>query len=88
MIKQVAEAGHKAGIPVCLCREMAGQNAALPMLIGLRIDSLSMNPASIQVIKQAITRLTMNRAEKLAACVMELDLPEEITNCWKIVFRI
>ncbi len=54
MIRQVVAAGHAAGIPVAMCGEMAGDARAVPLLLGLGLDSLSMNPLAIPRVKQVL----------------------------------
>lgn len=54
MIRQVVAAGHAAGIPVGMCGEMAGDARAVPLLLGLGLDSLSMNPLAIPGVKQVL----------------------------------
>ncbi len=57
MIKQTVDAGHQAGISVAMCGEMAGDPRAVPLLLGLGVDHLSMNALAIPRVKQ-IVRLT------------------------------
>jgi multiphosphoryl transfer protein len=63
-IKQVVEAGHAAGIWVGLCGELAGNELATPLLVGLGLDELSMNAPAIPAVKQAIRGLTRAAAQK------------------------
>lgn len=57
MISQVVRAGRGAGVKVAMCGEMAGDQRAVPLLIGLGLDELSVNAQSIPRVKQ-IVRLT------------------------------
>jgi phosphotransferase system enzyme I (PtsI) len=70
MIRQVVGAGKEAGIPVALCGEMGGDVMSLPILLGLEVDSISMNPVSIPAIKDTIRRLSFKEAKALAQAAL------------------
>ena len=73
LIAQTAAAGQKAGIPVTVCGEMAGDPLALPLLLAMGVKILSMAPASLLEIKAAIHKLSRERAENLWLHVQTLD---------------
>src|SRR5213076_1835535 len=51
LIKMTVDAGHKHGIWVGLCGEMAGDPKLTPLLIGLGVDELSAAPPSVPQVK-------------------------------------
>jgi phosphotransferase system enzyme I (PtsI) len=57
MIKYVADIAKSSDVEVCMCGEMAGDPMNIPILLGLGISKLSMNPQSIPVIKKIIRSL-------------------------------
>jgi len=57
MIKHVTDVGKEKGIKVFMCGEMAGDPFNVPILLGLGIDELSMNPQSIPAVKNMIRSL-------------------------------
>lgn len=59
MIQQTVQAAHQAGIWVGLCGELAADPLAAPILLGLGLDQVSLNPQAIPGFKQAIAQLTM-----------------------------
>lgn len=63
MIKQVSDVAKDAGIPLSICGEMAGQPINIPILLGLGIQEMSMNPRSIPLIKQAIRELSVQETQ-------------------------
>lgn len=65
-IKQIVEAGHAANIPVAVCGEMAADPYCLPVLLGLAVDSLSVNPIAVPGIKNIIRRLDRSDCQTLA----------------------
>ncbi|MEN8258690.1 MAG: phosphoenolpyruvate--protein phosphotransferase [Thermodesulfobacteriota bacterium] len=71
MIAQVVEAGHDAGIEVGLCGEMAGDVDALPILLGLGLDTLSMHPLAIPYVKKMVRKTVSDEAEMLAVDLLE-----------------
>ncbi len=71
LIDMTVKAAHAAGIEVCLCGEMARNPIHATILIGLHIDSLSMAPASIPLIKGLIRRVPFSEAERIASMALE-----------------
>ncbi|MEJ2687825.1 MAG: phosphoenolpyruvate--protein phosphotransferase [Gammaproteobacteria bacterium] len=54
LIQMVIDAGHKAGIPVSMCGEMAGDARYTRLLLGLGLTEFSMQAASVLEIKGII----------------------------------
>jgi phosphotransferase system enzyme I (PtsI) len=65
MIKQVADVARQKGIKVFMCGEMAGTPHHIPILVGMGIDELSMNPQSIPVVKRVIRSIKLADTRKL-----------------------
>lgn len=53
-IGQIIEAGHKEGIKVGMCGEMAGDKNAVPKLLELGLDEFSMSAGSIDYVREQI----------------------------------
>jgi len=58
LIARTAEYGRRAGIAVSLCGDMAGDVRCVPALLERGLRELSVNPAALAQIKQAIDRLS------------------------------
>ncbi|MBN2282941.1 MAG: phosphoenolpyruvate--protein phosphotransferase [Deltaproteobacteria bacterium] len=65
LIKQVVEAGHRAGIKVAMCGEMAGDPLYALVLMGLGLDGLSMTPLAIPRIKKIMRESTYSESTEL-----------------------
>ena len=78
LMRQTILAAHHGGIPVGVCGEVAGQTAAVPIMVGLGIDYLSLNLTAIAGIKQAISQITLRKAEYLASRALEMESAEEV----------
>ncbi len=57
MVKHVTDVGKDKGIKTFMCGEMAGDLIHIPILLGLEMDELSMNPQSIPGVKSMIRSL-------------------------------
>jgi phosphoenolpyruvate-protein kinase (PTS system EI component) len=57
MIRRVVEAAHAYDRPVTVCGEMAGDPSAVPILVRLGVDELSMNAPGIPSIKALVRGL-------------------------------
>ncbi len=73
MIQQTVQAGHQAGISVGLCGELAADSLAVPILLGLGLDSVSLNPQAIPRFKQVIVQLTAQEAQAIANSALQQD---------------
>jgi phosphotransferase system enzyme I (PtsI) len=78
LIQMVVEAAHAHGKWVSVCGELASDPLAVPLLVGLGVDELSMNAPAIPRAKQTIRSLDYASARTLALCVMEVDTPEDV----------
>lgn len=78
MIKVVIDAGHKEGLQVSLCGEMAGEPSQALLLIGMGIDTLSTSSNSILPIKKLIRSMHFEDAQNLLCKVLDLSTAEEI----------
>ena len=73
LIHQTIEAGHRAGIPVAMCGEMAGDPLYMLILLGLGLDGLSMNPVTIPRVKQVIRLISYAESRRLVLEALESD---------------
>ena len=78
LIKQAVDVGHKAGIRVAMCGEMAGEPLYTMILLGLELDELSMNPLAIPRVKKIIRGATLKESKALLNKVMTLSSAQEI----------
>lgn len=78
LMKQTVDAGHKAHIPVSLCGEMAGEPLYVPILLGLNLDSLSMNPQAVPRVKNLICRSSMKDSCRFVKKVLQISTAKEI----------
>lgn len=59
VIKHVADMAREKGIKVFMCGEMASDPICIPVLLGLGLDELSMNPQSIPAVKSMVRSLNI-----------------------------
>jgi len=78
MIKHVADVAKDKGIKVFMCGEMAGDPAYIPILLGLGMDELSMNPQSIPAVKSMIRSLKLKDARRFVKAVLKLTTAADI----------
>ncbi len=79
-IKHVVDAAHQSGIEVSLCGEVAADPFCVPILMGMQIDSLSMNPQAIPGIKRIIRQTTMAECKDLLRRVLECRTVNKINK--------
>jgi phosphotransferase system enzyme I (PtsI) len=87
LIKLTADAGHKHGLWVGVCGEMAGDPVYVPLLLGLGVTELSVAPAIVPQIKYLIRRMKMAEAGKLAAFALQCESGAEILEQCKALAR-
>ena len=77
-LKHIVDEAKKAKKPVSLCGEMAADTLAMPLLIGLGVDVLSMSPATIPYAKRIIRSFDYKKAKRLANKCNLLNTEEEV----------
>jgi phosphotransferase system enzyme I (PtsI) len=77
-LKNVIDAGHRKGIWVGLCGEMAGDPVATVLLVGLGIDELSVVPSVLPEIKKIILSIRHKDAKRIAEKVLGMSTEGEI----------
>ena len=78
MIHQTVQIAHQHKIWVGLCGELASEIIAAPILLGLGLDEVSLNPQAIPAFKKAISQLTVADAEAITNEVIQLDEAAEV----------
>lgn len=80
MIKQTCDTAHKNGIEVGLCGELAANSLAVPLLLGLGLDELSMSGPAIPEVKQVIGKVTLAECTTLATLALAAESATEVRN--------
>ena len=80
LIRLTAAAAQNAGIPSCVCGEMAWHPELAPLLIGLGVRELSTSPDAIPAVKHVIRSFRLDEARTLADTVLSLDTPSAILD--------
>ena len=80
MVKQAADAGRQAGIPVSLCGELAGEPLYVPILLGFELDSLSMNPLAVPRVKQIIRNASLEESKVYLEEVLQFTTAGQIND--------
>ena len=75
----------RAGVPVSVCGEMAGDPALTRLLLGMGLTEFSMHPSQLLVVKQEILRSHVKTLEKPVADVLASFEPEEVQAALKRV---
>lgn len=66
LIKNIIDASHKEGKWTGMCGEMAGDQIAVPLLLGLGLDEFSMSATSILKTRSLIKKLDSKEMKELA----------------------
>ena len=83
MIHQTVRTAHQHNIWVCLCGVLASEPLAVPVLLGLGLDEVSLNPQAIPAFKKAIAQLTLKEAEAITSKVLQQQGAEEVREILK-----
>jgi phosphoenolpyruvate-protein phosphotransferase len=73
MIDQVVSAAHRHGRWVGVCGEMASDPWAVPLLVGLGVNELSVHPPLVARIKAAVRKLESRECADVARVALTLD---------------
>ena len=80
MIQQVIQVSREKGVEVVMCGEMAGAPINMPILLGLGLRNLSMNPPSIPIIKNTLRALDVKNSETFIREVLQQSSSSDISG--------
>jgi phosphotransferase system enzyme I (PtsI) len=83
LVKQVIEASHSEGKWTGMCGEMAGDEIAIPLLLGLGLDEFSMSATSILKARRQIKELSQSEMQELANRAINAATSEEVQTLVK-----
>ena len=79
LIKHVIDSAHKEGKWAGMCGEMAGDQTAVPLLVGLGLDEFSMSASSVLKTRSLISKLKLSDMQALAdKAINECATVEEV----------
>jgi phosphotransferase system enzyme I (PtsI) len=79
-LKHIIDETKKSKKPVSLCGEMAADTLAMPLLIGLGLDSLSLSPSTIPYAKRIIRNCEFKKAKRLADRCLKFQTEEQVKD--------
>jgi phosphotransferase system enzyme I (PtsI) len=80
MIERTCRVGRQKGIKTYMCGEMAGEPLFAPILLGLGVDELSMNPQDIPRVKNAIRSIDTADVGDFLDEVMRMTTPDAVQD--------
>ena len=80
LIRDVIRAANRNGINVSVCGEMAGEPIYALLLLGLGLNSFSMNGPDIPEVKKVLRSTTTEHARQVARKVLSLDSERQVTH--------
>lgn len=80
LIKMVIDAAHKEGKWAGMCGEMAGDEIAIPLLIGLGLDEFSMSPTSILQARNQIRNMSKLDVNEVVDKVLNMQTCQEVES--------
>ncbi|EHL77209.1 phosphoenolpyruvate--protein phosphotransferase [Bacillus smithii] len=80
LVKMVIDAAHKEGKWAGMCGEMAGDETAIPLLLGLGLDEFSMSATSILKARSLIKKLNRSKMEQLASEALNKRTTAEVVE--------
>ena len=72
LIATILDAGSRAGIPVAMCGEMAGDRAYTRLLVGLGLTEFSVHPAALLEIKHIVNNTSAESARAIARQLLDV----------------
>ncbi|QUW21592.1 phosphoenolpyruvate--protein phosphotransferase [Sporosarcina sp. Marseille-Q4063] len=83
LVKMVIDASHREGKWTGMCGEMAGDEIAIPLLLGLGLDEFSMSATSILKARTQIKDLKKSDMEELVNEALQMGTADEVMQAVK-----
>lgn len=80
LILKTLQAGARAGLPVSVCGEMAGDPKLTRLLLGMGLRQFSMHPAQLLAVKQQVLKSDTALLAPHVSRLLKIDEPEKIAE--------
>ncbi|MBZ5201903.1 phosphoenolpyruvate--protein phosphotransferase [Planomicrobium chinense] len=80
LVKMVIDASHREGKWTGMCGEMAGDEIAIPILLGLGLDEFSMSASSILKARSQISKLSKAEMATHIDHILAMDTSAEVAD--------
>jgi len=80
MVKLVADVAQNSNTKLFMCGEMASSPIHIPVLLGMGMDELSMNPQSIPEVKAMIRSLSFESSKQIVKDILKQTSAADILN--------
>jgi phosphotransferase system enzyme I (PtsI) len=78
LVASIIQTANKAGTPVAVCGEMAGDASLTRLLLGFGLRQFSMHPANLLAVKQVVLKTDLDEVTVLAKRMLKTDDPEKL----------
>ena len=78
LVAMTIGAARRAGKPVAVCGELAGDHTATRLLLGMGLEEFSMHPASLLMVKREILLADVGRLRARVARLLNSDDPAKV----------
>ena len=80
LVANTIRIANKAGVPVAVCGEMAGEVAMTRLLLGMGLRQFSMHPAQLLAVKQRVLQTSLASAETQVKRMLRTEEPERLRD--------
>ena len=80
LISKTILGGAKAGVPVAVCGEMAGELRMTRLLLGMGLKQFSMHPANLLTVKQRILNTNLAEAAEQVKRILRAEEPDKLQD--------
>ena len=80
LLAQIIATGQRAGKPVAMCGEMAGDTVFTPLLLALGLTEFSMHPRALLEVREQVNALDRGALRKLAPSLLRATNRERISQ--------
>ncbi len=78
-------AGRKAGIPVSLCGEMAGDPRYTQLLLGMGLTEFSMHPNNLLEVKRVVRNSYLHKLIPIAKRILQTSNPDKLSRLLSVI---
>jgi len=80
LIKHTVDSARGAGIPVAVCGESASNSMMIPLLIGLGVDSLSVNASTVLRVREIVAKSSLAFWREQIPAILNMSTADEVTQ--------